>query len=76
MASLGKIFFLLGIVFLGFGGLCFLFAHFNLSFPFGRLPGDITIRTKGGIFFFPLTSMIIISIALSALFQALRFFRK
>ncbi|MEM9704487.1 MAG: DUF2905 domain-containing protein [Pseudomonadota bacterium] len=31
----------------------------------GRLPGDIIIRREGFAFFFPLTSMILISVVLS-----------
>ncbi len=76
MTSLAKVLVLLGIIFLGLGGLCFLWGHCNFPFPFGKLPGDIAIRTKGGIFFFPLTSMIVVSVLLAVFFQVLRFFSK
>ena len=32
---------------------------------FGRLPGDIRIERDNGVFFFPITSMLVISILLS-----------
>lgn len=39
----------------------------------GRLPGDIRIETENGVFYFPLTTCIVISIVLSLLFW---FFRR
>ncbi|WP_444677168.1 DUF2905 domain-containing protein [Halomonas sp. E19] len=35
--------------------------------PFGQLPGDIAIRRENFSFYFPITTMILISLALSAL---------
>lgn len=43
--------------------------------PFGRLPGDIVINRENVKVFFPITTMIIISILLSLLFSLTRFFR-
>jgi hypothetical protein len=39
----------------------------------GRLPGDIRVETENGMFFFPITTCIVISIVLSLL---LWFFRR
>jgi hypothetical protein len=39
---------------------------------FGRLPGDIRIESERGKFFFPITSMVIVSIVLTALFNLFR----
>lgn len=39
---------------------------------FGRLPGDIRIERPGGSFYFPITSMLIVSVALSLLVNLLR----
>lgn len=36
---------------------------------FGRLPGDIIIRREGFSFYFPLTTMIIVSIVLTLIFR-------
>ncbi|MDQ2076070.1 DUF2905 domain-containing protein [Marinimicrobium sp. ABcell2] len=35
--------------------------------PLGRLPGDIIIRREGFTFFFPITTMILVSVLLSVL---------
>ena len=41
---------------------------------FGHLPGDIRIERENGAFYFPITSMIIVSIVLTVLFNL--FFRR
>lgn len=38
----------------------------------GRLPGDIRVETENGVFFFPITTCIIISIVLSLVFWFIR----
>ena len=38
---------------------------------FGKLPGDIRIERENGVFMFPITSMLVISIVLSLLFSLL-----
>lgn len=39
---------------------------------FGKLPGDIRIEGERGRFFFPITSMVIVSIVLTVLFNLFR----
>ena len=39
---------------------------------FGRLPGDIRIETENGVFFFPITTCVLISIALSLVVWLIR----
>ena len=39
---------------------------------FGRLPGDIRIESERGKFFFPITSMVVISVVLTLLFNLFR----
>ena len=41
--------------------------------PLGRLPGDIIIKKEDFSFYFPITTMILVSIILTALFY---FFKK
>ena len=41
--------------------------------PLGRLPGDIMIRREGFSFFFPITTMILISLVVSLI---MLFFRR
>ena len=36
--------------------------------PFGKLPGDIAIKKEGFQLYFPITTMIIISLVLSVIF--------
>lgn len=38
----------------------------------GRLPGDIRIETENGVFWFPITTCLIISIALSLVIWVIR----
>ncbi len=47
-------------------------AHFGLLAWFGRLPGDVRIERDGFAFYFPITTMIVLSVALSLLLRVLR----
>ena len=40
--------------------------------PFGRLPGDILIDRPGFRFFFPLTTMVIVSVVISLVLMIFR----
>ncbi len=51
-----------------------LLVHTGLLGWFGRLPGDIRIERPSGGFYFPITSMLLVSLALSLLLQLLRRF--
>ena len=42
------------------------------SLPFGRLPGDFVIRRDNFTFYFPLTTMIVVSLVLSLAIWLLR----
>jgi hypothetical protein len=70
--TIGKLLLIAGIV-LVFIGLALSWAPGLLGW-FGHLPGDIRIERENGSFYFPITSMIIISIVLSLLFNL--FFRR
>ena len=70
--TIGKLLLSAGIV-LVFIGLALSWAPGLLGW-FGHLPGDIRIERENGSFYFPITSMIIISIVLSILFNL--FFRR
>jgi hypothetical protein len=63
MAEFGKIIVFFGIVLLVLGVL-FLFLG-RTGIPVGRLPGDFLYRGKNTVFYFPLTTSILISVALS-----------
>ncbi|MEM8939772.1 MAG: DUF2905 domain-containing protein [Bacteroidota bacterium] len=57
---MGKLLILIGIVLI-IAGLLF---HFNPNIPLGRLPGDIRIERENFKFYFPITTCILISLAL------------
>ena len=65
MTPLVRLFIILGILFLLIGGLLFLLRKFNLVL--GRLPGDIRIEGKSGVFYFPLATCILVSLLLSGI---------
>lgn len=60
-----KLLITLGIILLVAGFLWPLISKLGL----GRLPGDIIIRREGFSFYFPLTTMVIISIILTLIFR-------
>ena len=66
MTDLGKLLLVLGGVIVLVGAALLLAGRFNL--PLGRLPGDIVYRGKNTVFYFPLTTCIVISVVLSLLF--------
>ncbi len=67
MADFGKLFIFLGIVLIFIG----LFIQFV-----GRLPGDIYVKKENFTFYFPITTSIVLSIALSFLLYLFsRFFK-
>ena len=61
--ELGRILLVIGIVLVVLGGLAVL----GVRLPFGRLPGDIAIEGERGGFYFPVVTMIIVSIVLTVL---------
>lgn len=63
MAELGKLLLFLGGILVVIGAVLLLAGRFHL--PFGRLPGDIVVRGKNTVFYFPLATSILLSIILS-----------
>ena len=61
--ELGRILLVVGIVLVVIGGL----AIVGVRLPFGRLPGDIAIEGERGGFYFPVVTMIVVSIVLTVL---------
>lgn len=59
-----------GIVLVAVG----LLAKYDLLGWFGHLPGDIRIKVEHGSFYFPVTTMLLISIVLSVLVNLFRRF--
>ncbi len=67
--DLSKIFIILGLI-LVILGIVFKFQPFNL----GRLPGDILIKKENFTFYFPVTTLIILSALISLLVAVFRKF--
>ena len=69
-AQTGKYIMLIGgLIFVA--GVFIYFSHDKLHW-IGRLPGDIRVEKENFRFYFPITTMIIISILLTAFFQVIR----
>jgi len=66
MESIGKTLIFIGLMIVFIGFLFILFE--KLPFGLGRLPGDIYIKRDNFVFYFPLTTSIIISVVLSLIF--------
>lgn len=67
--QIGRVLIIIGAVLIGLGLL------FNLmgNVPWlGRLPGDIYIRRENFVFFFPITTMVLISLILTLILRLLR----
>ena len=63
---MGKALLIIGLVISGIGVLIM------LGVPFGRLPGDFSVKRGNFAFYFPLTTSIILSILLTLLFALFR----
>jgi hypothetical protein len=61
--GLGRILIIVGIVFIAFGLLVTL--GDRLPFRIGRLPGDVVIRGRNSVFYFPLMTSLLLSLLLS-----------
>lgn len=69
MAGLGKILLGVGLVMVLLGGFLLLVSNFSGKVPWlGRMPGDIYIERGSWRFYFPLTTSIVLSVALTVLF--------
>jgi len=71
-AEIGKYIIIIGSLIL-LAGIGIYFFHEKLHW-LGRLPGDIRIEKENFRFYFPLTTMIVFSVALSVLVQIIKRF--
>ena len=75
MESIGRFLLLGGLILILIGGALYISARLGL--PLGRLPGDIRIQWRGGGFYFPVVTSILLSVVLTVVLNLLvRFFRK
>jgi DUF2905 family protein len=61
--ELGRAVLVIGLVLVVIGGL----AALGVRIPFGRLPGDIAVTGERGGFYFPIVTMIIVSVVLTVI---------
>jgi len=61
--ELGRVILIIGVVLVVIGGLAML----GVRLPFGRLPGDIAIEGERGGIYFPIVTMIVVSVILTIL---------
>ena len=66
----GRMLILLGLALVLFGVLFTLGER--LPFRIGRLPGDIVIRGKNSVFYFPIVTCLLLSVILSLIFWLFR----
>lgn len=66
MEGIGRSAISIGIVLIVIGALLVIFGKLPW---FGRLPGDIVIRREGFTIYFPVVTMVLLSIALTLLFN-------
>jgi Protein of unknown function (DUF2905) len=74
LRDLGRTLLVLGIVLALAGAIL----YFNARLPFrlGRLPGDIVHRGEHTTFYFPLTTSLLLSVAVSIIFWIITHFRR
>jgi hypothetical protein len=65
MNQTGKLIFIIGVVLIIVGGILWLFGD-KLNW-LGKLPGDIRVEKEGFSLYIPITSMILLSLLLSAI---------
>ncbi|MBD0287430.1 MAG: DUF2905 domain-containing protein [Bacteroidota bacterium] len=72
MPSIGKYLIIAGVVLIVVGVIVY-FLHDKLHW-FGRLPGDIRVERENFRFYFPITTMILLSLLLTILLNIIRRF--
>ena len=61
--GIGRILIVFGLILLVFGALISIGERFPIRF--GRLPGDVVIRGKNSVFYFPIVTSLLLSVVLS-----------
>jgi len=74
MSDVGKLLMLVGGAIILLGVVFVLLGKTGL--PLGRLPGDIVYRGKNTVFYFPLATSILLSVALSLVLYLVSRFRR
>ena len=72
MPEIGRTLIALGILLVVAGGIVLLLGRTGVPFGLGRLPGDILIKRYGFTFYMPITTSILVSVAVTAILWLLR----
>jgi hypothetical protein len=70
--EIGRTLIALGILLVVAGGIVLLLGRTGVPFGLGRLPGDILIKRDGFTFYMPITTSILVSVAVTAILWLLR----
>jgi len=73
LGEIGRILMVAGAVLFLLGAL---FSLFGTHLPLGRLPGDIVVRRENTVFYFPLTTSLLVSLVLTLLLFLFQFLRR
>ncbi len=65
---MGRLLIALGLILLAVG----VWISLGWPFPLGRLPGDVHIRTRNAVFYFPIVTCILLSVILTLVFTLFR----
>jgi len=71
LTTIGKFLITIGLILVGAGLVIFLFSKTGLTW---RLPGDIFVQRKNLIFYFPIVTMLVLSVVLTIILNI--FFRR
>jgi ABC-type tungstate transport system substrate-binding protein len=74
LGELGKLLLIAGIALAAVGAL--LLAGGRLPFRLRRLPGDISYQGRGGTFYFPVVTCIVLSLAFTLIAWIVNYFRR
>ena len=75
MQDIGRILMILGFIAILAGVVFYLGLAPRIFGWMGRLPGDVRIEKDGGGFYFPITTCILISVVLTAIYRLVVWFR-
>ncbi len=73
MSFIGKWLIILGIILIILG---IFFVYGSRFFPLGRLPGDIKIEKKNFVFYFPITTCLLLSLILTLILSIIFYIKK
>ncbi len=74
--SVGKLLILIGIILVAAGSLVLLQDSIPFLKNLGKLPGDITVEKGNFSIYFPITTMIILSVLVSGILFVISLFRR